>query len=60
MTATLLIGSWCCLGRGMKNSQSMANLQRRSSGPRALMSAIGSNVKSMTDRSSHGGSAYSR
>jgi hypothetical protein len=43
--------------RGMKPSQSMANLQRRSSGPRALVSAIG---RSLADRSAHGGSAYSR
>ena len=46
-----------CVRRGMKPSQSMANLQRRSSGPRALMGAIGRNL---ADRSAHGGSAYSR
>lgn len=46
----------------MKNSRSMANLTRRSSGPgtRSLMTAIGASVKSLADRSAHGGNAYDR
>lgn len=48
---------------GMHHSQSAMNLRRTSTSglPRkAVMAALGSSIKGLADRSTHGGSAYSR